>query len=526
MSDVNEKVLKCPTCGGSLEKHERIPKSANDESIYCSRTWCGVQICSDDNSELYVRTFRLSNHYSLFLLPFAFRDAEDESAFQRLKSSSRWKRKRFSMDDPEDVDRTEYFLPYARRFLYPSLYQSKQQEEKHELQPTCQHYEFDLSLIGNVDEKGIPFSLYGDDDRKKISYRHEMTLESVSLMLFNYRVGFLILRVQNTDPRVNFFQQMDAAFYCRLIAPLYRGFDMPNLKMKEHDIEMPHLCSFLLGEFSSSGPVSLSSKQQITKSDLPVKALYDDRMMVYTFSCINKKMVLPDLDRCQRLLEKHVLVNFDDEATLPVGKSEAEDAAKAWLNQRWRGFSKDGGSMAVFNSYRYHEEFLGVYFASYYLDIFLLAALQRVTLLLLFERLSDIEALTTGSFGNSRMLKRVRKDLLLFKNQSWFSQLTNRERGLVLWKKWQRVFENRVLMEEVNEQSKELEAYLQSKTREKVEWGLRLGGFMATAIPAILGMEVVFGKQPWLPTARWIMLLSLVFGTGIFAWFILFKKED
>ena len=92
-------------------------------------------------------------------------------------------------------------------------------------------------------------------------------------------------------------------------------------------------------------------------------------------------------------------------------------SATATRRARWEGFSKDGGSLVVFNTDAYHERYAGVYQGTYYFDVFLLAALQRVTLLTLFERLADIQALTRGGGASRRRLRRVRRDLLLFKNQ-------------------------------------------------------------------------------------------------------------
>src|SRR5213079_841635 len=174
-----------------------------------------------------------------------------------------------------------------------------------------------------------------------------------------------------------------------------------------------------------------------TGAPLPVKPTYDDRMMVYAFSCVDREIVLADARRCQSLLERYAVVNLDlKETSRPPGEPDVDGAD--WLQSRWQSFTKDGGLLVVFNTDRYHARFLGVYHGTYYFDVFLLAALQRVTLLALFDRFADIQQLITGSAASLKLLRRVRRDLLLFKNQCWFSQITNRERGLVLWKRWQK----------------------------------------------------------------------------------------
>jgi hypothetical protein len=149
-----------------------------------------------------------------------------------------------------------------------------------------------------------------------------------------------------------------------------------------------------------------------------------------------------------------------------------------------------------------------------------------VTLLALFDRFSDIRRLITGSGASRELLRRVRRDLLLFKNQCWFSQITNRERGLVLWKKWQKVFETRTLLKEVNEQSEELNAYLQARHRERMEWLVRIGSFLAAAVPIIFGLDQVLGQQGWVSSLRWWLFAALAVGAALFAYLVVFRQPE
>ncbi len=284
---------------------------------------------------------------------------------------------------------------------------------------------------------------------------------------------------------------------------------------------MSELLPYLLAEFGAeSAPRTMVS----VGAALPVKPSYDDRMMVYTFSCIDRESALPDERRCRALLRRSAIVNFTRDATsLP---EDVEEEHGEWLRARWQSFSKDGGSLVVFNTDRFHARFLGGYHRTYYFDIFLLAALQRVTLLTLFESFSDIHRLITGSSASRKLLRGVRRDLLLFKNQCWFSQITNRERGLVLWKKWQRVFETRELLREVNEQSEELNSYLQNRYRERIEGLVRLGSFLAAVVPTVLGLERFLGAEEWVSNLRWSLLAVLAVGSLGFGWYVLFKQRD
>ncbi len=509
---------RCPVCG--FEQSGVLP-------AVCGRPSCGVELLPGTAERCRTRTFQLVDHYSLCVLPFTFTEMEGLSLPQRLTQAGRWKERTFSLANPDDVDRTEYFLPYIRRFLFPSLFAKTPTEGEPEAKkPTCWHFDFDLTRLGTSDEKGLPLILRGQDSRKNLSVEHPLILESIQLVVFGYRVGFLTFRFRNSEPGATYFDQMEALSYLRTIAPLYRGFEMPELVVGTTHFRVESLLPYLLAEFSTDATLTDSPMAVPLGTPMSVKPTYDDRMMVYAFSCLDKDTALADTRRSEILLERNAVVSLDPrEVSRPPGETDAE--AEGWLQMRWQSFTKDGGMLVVFNSDRYHARFLGVYHGTYYFDIFLLSALQRVTLLALFDRFSNIQELITGSDASRKLLRRVRRDLLLFKNQCWFSQITNRERGLVLWKQWQKVFETRTLLKEVNEQSEELNTYLQARYRERMEWLVRIGGFVAAAIPIIFGLDRFMGQQEWLPSLRWALLGSLIFGAAIAAYlFVVRQKEE
>jgi hypothetical protein len=500
----------CPVCG--FELPDPLPPA-------CPRPTCCVEFVPGDGP-VRLRTFRLVSHSSLFVLPFSFPEGDGPDPLRRLAESGRWRPRAFSASDPADVDRTEYFLPYIRRFLFPTLYQAPAADSP----PACQHFEFDISrLVGGP--KGLELTLHVHDDRKRTSHVHALRLVKAGLILFSYRVGFLVLDVECLDPGATYFDQMNVVAALRTIAPLYRGFEMPELEAGAARYDVPRLAAYLLAEFGAAPPPS-APEALPAGAPLPVKPVYDDRVMVYTFSCLDRETALADATRCQSLLHRGAVVNFDKQASQVPERDRIERDPTAWLRTRWQGFSKDGGSLVVFNTDAYHERYAGVYHTTYYFDIFLLAALQRATLLTLFERLSDIQALTRGGSVSRRLLRRVRRDLLLFKNQCWFSQITNRERGLVLWKKWQKTLETRALFKEVNEQSAELDAYMQTRYRERMERVVRIGGFLAAAVPVVWGLDRFFEGAEWAKVLRWVVLALLLLGSAAAAWYLTFWRGN
>ena len=57
--------------------------------------------------------------------------------------------------------------------------------------------------------KGVDLTLRFRDDRKKVSYVHALRLVKAELILFSYRVGFLVLGVECLDHGATYFDQMN-----------------------------------------------------------------------------------------------------------------------------------------------------------------------------------------------------------------------------------------------------------------------------------------------------------------------------
>src|SRR5439155_22787068 len=254
--------------------------------------------------------------------PFSFEEERRGEVVERLDRSPRWTERHFSLARDDDVDRTEYFLPYIRRFLFPTLFEPRGAR-------ACWQYVFDLRLLGALTADGLPLALHGSGAAPHVAGTINVWLERVELIVFGYRVGFLVLRTRCRDEAATYFDQMRVLTLLRSFVPPYRGFARPELEVGASRFRMTQLLPFLLAEFGAARPESVVEVP--ADAALPVKPTYDDRMMVYAFSCLDDTTALEDVEQCDRLLGQHAILNFDRKATQsPDGPKRPRDVA-AWM---------------------------------------------------------------------------------------------------------------------------------------------------------------------------------------------------
>ncbi len=113
-------------------------------------------------------------------------------------------------------------------------------------------------------------------------------------------------------------------------------------------------------------------------------------------------------------------------------------------------FSKNGGSFIAYdietNSKQFedlkHKFFNGDFY------IFLLALHQRYCLLSMASQLSR----HTNEVAGPKRVRKLRENFLEFVTRSWFSQITTDELGTEKYKRWQDVFDNNALYDEIHDQ--------------------------------------------------------------------------
>ncbi|MCL6558686.1 MAG: hypothetical protein K6U74_07740 [Firmicutes bacterium] len=133
------------------------------------------------------------------------------------------------------------------------------------------------------------------------------------------------------------------------------------------------------------------------------------------------------------------------------------------------GFSKGGGCLIYFPREGVQDGEMKIAgllesFLTRDYILFLLSLHQRSTLM---EFLHQLEIF--GNFNDKRKIASLRSTFLDFTTQGWFSQVTTDELGMEKYRRWQNIFENKALYDEVFQQLEAVDDYNRVTTANKYE---------------------------------------------------------
>ena len=213
--------------------------------------------------------------------------------------------------------------------------------------------------------------------------------------------------------------------------------------------------------------------------------VYFDKLFTYSYVC---------LDAEEWNEEKHFEYIIDEfykfQYVLPYnyGSSFAPDLKDIKNNtySRWKysiyGFTRESGVFLSSNIEKFNSTKLPSYFENIYLYIFLLAFYQRIALLLFSQELLNT--------GNSK-IEMLKEELTKFTHFSWFSQITNSEHGMDLWKNWQKAFDLQTLFDEVHKEYTEFYDHIVARGQEKINL-LLIVVFVLNAVFAGMSLLINF----------------------------------
>lgn len=328
-------------------------------------------------------------------------------------------------------EREKYFLPYIRDYLF-CRHKGKDQLTH------CSYYKLQkkawvkLCLAEGqaiIDDSNIN----GIRDRKQYT---RMVLENALVTVFRYGVGFLQVDLEITQPDRLYFEEVLKINNLLCVKEGQKVYDFFTGDVFNH-------CAF---------KINVEPGLVYSAVDIHPETYYESEGREMLYKLCNVMLWDEPFSRCRYVdaMLKRMFFDVEENAIYGLSKNGCALILAADVTKRSELEDKVND---LWRSYQTTD-----------FDIFLLALHQR---LLLMDFSNDL-----SEFGNSRNKKKVaelRSTLLDFTTQSWFSQITHNEMGMELYNRWQDIFENKVLFEEVFGQLQAVDEYYQTTLSKNLE---------------------------------------------------------
>ena len=370
--------------------------------------------------------------YTHFIYPFVIENKNYTSfIYSLLREDKKWT---FKTDDYSlDENVYNFFLPYIRKFLFPTLFMSNINKIKLKMMNikkrakalsklSCVTFGYNLS---NIKTGNVTGRKYDEID---------FDISDIKLLCFENGICFLDIKTQIEDENDNieFNEILDFNHSFRLLTPRNNTSWKNDAKIKAKNIDnLNDITNFIN---------SVIFKYE-TKD---IEKIYYDKMFTYSYVCVDKKYWSTDQDF------KNIKNDFYRLQYVMDGKNNTQlNTDNPFLYKasyhRWKysifGFSGESGAVMVSDMDGYNITRMPYVFERTYMYMLYLAMYQRISLINFSQDLLIFD---------KTMITKLNTKLTEFTHSSWFDQITNSEHGSDIWQKWQKAFRLNELYDEVH----------------------------------------------------------------------------
>lgn len=382
--------------------------------------------------------------YTHFIYPFVV----DNNKYVYFIESILKKRKDWNLVMHEyrsDEESYDFFLPYMRKFIFPTLFWEKEYIKKIKKQGvfrsslelsklSCLTFKYNISRI----RKGS----ITDYDGKSINF----DISDIKLICFEGGICFIDIKTQIDDNSeyIEFDKILDFNHYFRNLTPKIKGNATNRIVQNSKNVNIPKFIRDVAEEFESKS----------------LDKMFYDKMFTYSYVCVDGWNEEKDFINMQNEFYKFQYVMHS--------KSSAifnNDFSKLKENtySRWKysmfGFSRESGVVFVSDKEKYNITRMPYNFEKRYLYMLLISLYQRISLINFSQDLMK---------QDKNAIKDLKKQLTQFTNSSWFGQVTNSEHGMDIWKAWQEAFGLDELYNEVHKEYLEYYDYVVSNSQSRI----------------------------------------------------------
>ncbi|MEG1705293.1 MAG: hypothetical protein RR290_01805 [Clostridia bacterium] len=377
-------------------------------------------------------SLKVKYQYTHFIYPFVVENKKYTDYIKNIVMQEKnWKLKIHKQK--EDEETYNFFLPYMKKFLFPTLFWNERDIKKYKnmtenqkvnilKKSSCITFDFNLDSIkiGSVNKKR-----YG---------LIEFDIVNVKLICFEPGICFLDIKaeVQDESENIEFDKILDFNNIFRNITP--ENLNQNNLNIQAKDLnnvnDIFEIINSLIKGFASSD----------------LERICYDKMFTYSYVCLDKNDWNNDSDFSKLQNDFYKLQYVTDSKSTSIFNNNC-NSLKDNTYSRWNysmfGFSRESGVVLVSEKELYNITKMPHNFEKSYMYMLFLAFYQRLSLINFLQDLLK---------EDKSMIHKQNKKLTKFTHFSWFSQITNSEHGMDIWKNWQKAFELQELFDEVHKQ--------------------------------------------------------------------------
>lgn len=434
-------------------------------------------------------------HYTYFIYPFLVtRERYRDFLGKFIKDTENWT---MTIHDSEvDLNTHAYFLPYVKKFIFPTLYWKRDLKQ----QFRNMGYKKKLDILSGLTSVTFKYKLEANcgEECRFNNTAIGIDIDKIELICFEPGICFLIIKTE-LDSSSGLYSNdvLDFNYKFRTVNPRYQK------KKKTEGIFLKNIKFDRLEDFSSFIESLLYGFEDVEKENI-----YFDRLFTYSYMCLDEKEwnekkglndIINEFYKFQYVLPGNYGSTFD-----PGFLGVKDNTYVRWKYSIY-GFSRESGVVFASESEKFNSTKLPGYFENMYFYIFLLAFYQRIALIIFSQ-----ELLTTG--GGNR-IEKLKVELAKFTHFSWFSQITNSEQGMDIWKKWQKAFDLPALFDEVQKEYSEFYEYTVARGQERINLFLVIV-FVVSAVfsglAVLSNLGIIKASNEWVKVPVTVMVAATV----------------
>lgn len=435
---------------------------------------------------------KVKYQYTHFLYPFVV-DKNKYSKFLKsfIDNEQSWNLK--IHDQSVDNDLYAFFLPYMKKFLFPTLFWDKNVIKMYKnsnankkvsmLQKMqCITFEHNMSAI-----KTGKLSVY---ESEVINF----DISNIRIIMFSEGVCFLDIKTEIDEygKYIDFDKVLDFNNAFRTMTPKYKGVEAKTkLKAKQID-DINDISKFVHNIIKG-----------YENDDL--EKIYYDKMFTYSYVCLAESewQTEEDFEEIKNDFYKfqYVLDSKSSSVFNPNLSKLDENTYSRWQYSMF-GFSRESGVVLASEKEKYDITKLPYNFEKIYLYMLLLACYQRISLINFSQELLN---------EDKSKVEKLQKQLTRFVHFTWFSQITNSEHGMDIWNRWQNAFGLQELFDEVHREYSEYYDLVVTKGQERINILLVIIYVISVLFAGFqIIVQIVDIKNTWIEPFVWSVIGTTV----------------